>query len=291
MLQSMTGFGREVIFLAKKKITIEIKSLNSKQCDINFRIPSIYREKEIEMRGLVATKLKRGKIDVSIQVEHLTPPDNFNINTTQVKNYYRELKKFAEESEIFDQSDFISTIMRMPEVLIQESENISKEEWAAIFDGIKKAIELLIEFRTEEGEILLKTFKSNISTIIKQLNSVKEKASDRIPALKQRLHNSFQELENSIKVDENRFAQEVIFYIEKLDITEEEIRLQKHCDFFIKELASSESKGKKLGFISQEIGREINTIGSKANNADIQHMVVEMKDELEKIKEQMLNIL
>ncbi|MEL4456876.1 YicC/YloC family endoribonuclease [Lutimonas vermicola] len=283
MIQSMTGYGKTIIQLETKKISLEIKSLNSKNLDINTRFPGVYREKEIEVRRLIANNLVRGKVDMSFYIESTAAETSTKINREVVANYIKELE------EIHQEDDLLSIAMRLPDVLKTEREELDPEEWALIQSGILEAIENLKEYRRSEGEELRIDFEQRIAVLKEKLREVISLDGERLEQVRIRLKRSIKELEQT--VDENRFEQELIYYLEKLDITEEKVRLTNHLNYFEKELDVNISNGKKLGFISQEIGREINTIGSKANFAPMQKAVVEMKDELEKIKEQLLNVL
>ena len=283
MIQSMTGYGKSIIQLETKKISLEIKSLNSKNLDINTRFPGVYREKEIEVRRLIANNLVRGKVDMSFYIESTAAETSTKINREVVANYIKELE------EIHPEDDILSIAMRLPDVLKTEREELDPEEWALIQSGIQEAIENLKEYRLSEGEELRIDFEQRIAVLKEKLKEVISLDGERLEQVRIRLKKSIKELEQT--VDENRFEQELIYYLEKLDITEEKVRLTNHLNYFEKELDVNISNGKKLGFISQEIGREINTIGSKANFAPMQKAVVEMKDELEKIKEQLLNVL
>jgi len=283
MIQSMTGYGKSIIQLETKKISLEIKSLNSKNLDINTRFPGVYREKEIEVRRLIANKLVRGKVDMSFYIESTAAETSTKINREVVANYIKQLE------EIYPEDDILSIAMRLPDVLKTEREELDPEEWALIQSGILEAIENLKEYRLSEGEELRIDFEQRIAVLKEKLKEVISLDGERLEQVRIRLKKSIKELEQT--VDENRFEQELIYYLEKLDITEEKVRLTNHLNYFVQELDVNISNGKKLGFISQEIGREINTIGSKANFAPMQKAVVEMKDELEKIKEQLLNVL
>jgi len=283
MIQSMTGYGKSVIQLDTKKITLEIKSLNSKNLDINTRFPSIYREKEIEIRRLIARELDRGKVDMSFYIESTTTETSTKINTGIVANYIEQLETIGKEADI------LSIAMRLPDVLKTEREELDDEEWGVIKSGIVEAIKSLQVYRSSEGKELKNDFENRIETLKDKLERIMLLDSERLDEVRTRLKKAISELEQT--VDENRFEQELIYYLEKLDITEEKVRLKNHLSYFLSELNSNDSNGKKLGFISQEMGREINTIGSKANYAPMQKLVVEMKDELEKIKEQLLNVL
>lgn len=285
MIYSMTGYGKSVLQLPTKKISIELKSLNSKNLDLNARMPSIYREKELDIRKLLADKLERGKIDFSIYVEMTAEDTSTQINEPVVKQYINQLKKVVNGDEI----ELLKMAVRFPDALNTVREEIDETEWKAIQNEIVSAIELINNYRLDEGKVLEKDFKNRIKIIDELLEKVITMDPERIVGVRERLKKGAEELKE--KYDENRFEQELIYYIEKFDITEEKVRLKNHLNYFIEALNSTDSNGKKLGFISQEIGREINTIGSKSNYAPMQQLVVQMKDELEKIKEQLLNVL
>lgn len=285
MIQSMTGYGKTVLQLSTKKITIELKSLNSKNLDLNVRIPSYYREKELDIRKKLALNLVRGKIDFSIYIENNGGELLSKINEKAVREYISQLKNIVNSDEI----ELLKIAARLPDSLKAEREELDEEEWNKIAEAINKTIKKIISYRNDEGKVLLKDFEMRVAIIEDLLNKVIEIDPKRIENVRLKLKKGIEELE--AKVDENRFEQELIYYIEKLDITEEKVRLKNHLNYFLKELKEQTSNGKKLGFITQEIGREINTIGSKANFADMQKLVVQMKDELEKIKEQNLNVL
>lgn len=290
MIMSMTGFGKAIGQFKTKKVTLELKSLNSKQTDIAVRIPSLYKEKEMDMRSMIFKALQRGKIELSIYVENSGADSNQIFNKDLAVSYFKDLKSLA--AEIGQESpDYIGTIIRMPDVLKPIREELSEEEKAFISDILSQAMENLVEFRAQEGAKLKTEFEGRIRNILEKLLVVEKFDPIRIEGIKQRIQKSLSEIKGEDGVDMNRQEQELIYYLEKLDLTEEKVRLRAHCDYFIETLNSTKSEGKKLGFIAQEIGREINTIGSKANNADIQKAVVQMKDELEKIKEQVLNVL
>ena len=285
MIQSMTGYGKSVIQVPSKKISIEIKSLNSKNLDLNVRVPSSYREKELEIRNLLAKSLIRGKIDFSLYIEITGEATNTEVNDTVVKQYMKQLGKIVESDAV----ELLKMAIRMPDALRTERDEIDEVEYASILKGINEAVALLISYRNDEGKVLEADFLHRIDNISGLLGQVVQMDGARIENVKDRLRKAISELKES--VDENRFEQELIYYLEKYDITEEHVRLKNHLDYFLETLRSNVSNGKKLGFISQEIGREINTIGSKANFAPMQQLVVQMKDELEKIKEQALNVL
>jgi len=285
MIYSMTGYGKSILQLPTKKISIELKSLNSKSLDLNTRMPSVYREKELEIRKLLADKLERGKIDFSIFLEMTAEDTSTQINAPVVKQYINQLRKVVDGDEM----ELLKMAVRFPDALNTVREEIDETEWKAIEDEIKSAIENINNYRLDEGKVLEVDFLKRISIIEELLNKVMEMDPERILAVRERLMKGVEELKE--KYDENRFEQELIYYIEKFDITEEKVRLKNHLEYFTESINSKDSNGKKLGFISQEIGREINTIGSKSNYAPMQQLVVQMKDELEKIKEQLLNVL
>jgi len=285
MIQSMTGYGKSVLQLPTKKISIEIKSLNSKNLDLNARMPSIYREKELSIRKLIASKLVRGKIDFSLYMEMTGEETSTQLNKPVVKKYIEQLKAIVEG----DETELLKMAVRMPDALNTEREEIDESEWQSIQTEIDSALSKIFNYRSEEGEALEIDFRDRITNITNLLEEVITIDPERIESVRERLHKGVSELKE--KVDENRFEQELVYYIEKFDITEEKVRLKNHLEYFIKSLNSDDSNGKKLGFIGQEMGREINTIGSKSNYAPMQKLVVQMKDELEKIKEQLLNVL
>ena len=284
MIQSMTGFGKSVLSLSDKHISIEIKSLNSKSIDINTRIPQVYREKELDFRKLIAEQLVRGKVDFNLYVENTGTQTPSKINHNIVKSYIEQMRAIVDG----DLTELLKMAVRMPDALQTTSESISEEELSVIFQHINLAIADLQNFRTQEGKVLEKDFVLRINNINRLLQEVQGLDEERLALIRERLEKAVADIQN---VDANRFEQELIFYLEKLDITEEKIRLKKHLDYFLETLHSEESNGRKLSFIAQEIGREVNTLGSKANFAPMQQLVVQMKDELEKIKEQVLNVL
>ncbi|AJR03013.1 YicC/YloC family endoribonuclease [Siansivirga zeaxanthinifaciens] len=285
MIYSMTGYGKSVLQLPTKKVTVELKSLNSKSLDLNARMPSIYREKELAIRKLLAEKLERGKVDFSIYVETTAEDTSTQINTPVVKQYMQQLKQVVDGDAI----ELLKMAVRFPDALNTVREEIDENEWELINNEINLAVNDLITHRLNEGEVLEADFKLRINTIDTLLEQVIAIDPERIEGVRERLLKGVEELKE--KYDENRFEQELVFYIEKFDITEEKVRLKNHLNYFLETMNSKDSNGKKLGFISQEIGREINTIGSKSNYAPMQQLVVQMKDELEKIKEQLLNAL
>ena len=285
MIQSMTGFGKSITQIPNKKITVELKSLNSKNFDLNARIPSQYREKELDLRTIISNSLGRGKVDLSIYVEYTGEQTSTNVNTELVKAYMDQLRDIVNASEI----ELLKMAVKMPDSLKTERDEIDEEEFNAIEEAVQEALKEINNFRNDEGEALEKDLKLRIHNIQDLLKQVIEMDPERVESVRERLRKGIDEIKE--QVDENRFEQELVYYIEKFDITEEKVRLDNHLDYFLKTINSSESNGRKLAFISQEIGREINTIGSKSNFAPMQQLVVQMKDELEKIKEQILNVL
>lgn len=286
----MTGYGKAVVELPNRKLTIEVKSLNSKQFDLFTRIPLIYRDKEIGLRNRLAKRLERGKVDLNFNLEHISKDVTSKIDHNVVKQYYIELDKLSSELNISAPQDWLPTLLRLPDVMKQEIEEVDDSEWALVEDTIEKAIDELINFRIQEGEALKKVLIANIDNIRSLLKNVEMYENERLEKIKSRIYDNLTQLEN-VEYDNSRFEQEMIYYMEKLDINEEKTRLANHLDYFIKTLNEEKSQGKKLGFISQEIGREINTLGSKSNHFEMQRIVVQMKDELEQIKEQILNVL
>lgn len=291
MIKSMTGFGKSEFEVNNKKINIEIKSLNSKQTDINTRIPALYREKDIQIRRTLTDKLVRGKIDLNIYVENLGDESNSKINEPILKSYFEHLKKISEELNLQSDHTTLQAAMRLPDVVKTEYETLDEQEWEVILKNIVKALEDIDKFRVQEGAAMKTDILENINSISRLLKQIEPFEEQRIENLKKRLSDNLENLKLKSDVDENRYEQELLFYLEKLDINEEKVRLANHCEYFTETIEEPVSSGKKLGFISQEIGREINTIGSKANNKDIQRIVVQMKDHLERIKEQLLNVL
>lgn len=285
MIQSMTGFGKHVIQLPTKKITVELKSLNSKSLDLNARMPSAYREKELELRKTIARSLVRGKVDFGLYVEHTGGETSAEVNEAAVKSYMRQLKTIADGDDL----RLLDMALRMPDALKTEREDIDEAEYESIQIAVKEALKEINVFRSEEGKVLEGDFMKRITNLQTLLEQVEAMDPDRQNDVRERLEKAVTDIKTD--VDANRFEQELIYYLEKYDITEEKVRLTNHLEYFASTLNSDDSNGKKLGFISQEIGREINTIGSKANYAPMQQLVVQMKDELEKIKEQMLNVL
>jgi len=287
MILSMTGYGKAESNAHNKKFTVEIKSLNSKQIDMNVRMPSSYRDKELVIRKFLSSALGRGKIDCSLFVEHTGIEKTANINAEVVKKYYQDLKAIAQELD--NKDELMGAVMRMPEVMKVEKEELDPQEWQSIEKLIHEAAQALTQFRKDEGKSLADDFKLRIENIRTLMQSIEKEERQRVVNIRERIVEKLGDLKSTI--DENRLEQELIYFLEKLDVTEELVRLSNHLNYFLETMDSSISEGKKLGFICQEIGREVNTIGSKSNNAEMQQQVVQMKDELEKIKEQILNVL
>ncbi len=288
MVQSMTGFGKSRVSIPGKNISIEIKSLNSKQQDFSVRMPGTYKSKEMEIRKMLQSSLFRGKVECNINVELTGESSNYKINTELVQSYFEQIKPLLPSSEITP--EVLSTIMRMPDVMNSDKDELDAQEWEGLKNGVFEALNNIVDFRKEEGKSLENDLLERMISIENGLEEVKEYDIVRVDNMKKRLNVSISEIQEDL-IDKNRFEQEVIYYLEKLDINEEKVRLAQHCKYFRETLSKEGEKGKKLGFISQEMGREINTIGSKANDAEIQKTVVLMKDSLEKIKEQILNVL
>ncbi len=291
MIQSMTGYGKAVVAFKEKKIHVEIKSLNSKQLDLNTRIAPLYREKEMEMRQMVAEALIRGKVDMSVWVEKDMAVDPTPINAQLVENYYQQIKTISEKTGIPAPEDWFYTLLRMPDVMTKtDVEELDDEEWAVVKGGVAEALKNLVDFRTQEGAALQKKFAEKIDNIAKLMGEIEPFEKSRVEKIKARIIDGLQQIP-SADYDKNRLEQELIYYIEKLDISEEKQRLANHLKYFRDTMNEPAGQGKKLGFIAQEMGREINTTGSKSNQAEMQNIVVKMKDELEQIKEQVLNAL
>ena len=290
MIHSMTGYGKAIAELPNKKITIEIKSLNSKQFDLFTRIPTIYREKEIAMRNALSRQLERGKVDLSVNVEIIHKNISSKIDHDVLTQYHQELKKLSDEINVPEPQDWFSILMRLPDVMRQEAEELSDEEWNAIESAIHEAINGVKAFRRQEGEMLAKVLTEKIQNIRDLLAAVEPLEGERVEKIKNRIYEGLKSLKE-VDYDKNRFEHEMIYYIEKLDINEEKVRLSHHLTYFLETLNGEHLQGKKLGFIAQEIGREVNTLGSKSNQSEMQRIVVQMKDELEQIKEQILNVL
>lgn len=293
MTRSMTGFGKADVMVNGKKIIAEIKTLNSKQLDLStFRIPNLYKEKELEIRNLLAQSIQRGKVDFFITIEKEVANSTPTINKDVFKSYLDQIKNISNELETPLQNEpLIQTILRLPEVFNIQSEEVSEEEWNALFSCIDLAINNLNIFRDQEGKITEKDLLKKVELIGELLLKVTPFEAERVETVRTRIKENLEKFGSDLNIDRNRFEQEVIYYLEKFDINEEKVRLSNHCQYFIDTLKESEPVGRKLGFIAQEMGREINTLGSKANHAEIQKIVVRMKDELEKVKEQLLNVL
>jgi uncharacterized protein (TIGR00255 family) len=286
MIQSMTGFGKATLQLPTKKITIEVKSLNSKGLDLNVRMPSLYREMELGLRNQIALKLERGKVDFSIFIESTAEQTTTKVNVPIVKAYINQLREVYANA---DETELMKMAVRMPDTMKIERDEIDENDWVQIQTVIEEALQNILTFRKDEGQSLENEFQLRIGNIRQYMNEALALDPERVQAIKDRLQTAIAELK--VNVDENRFEQELIYYLEKLDITEEKVRLTNHLDYFLETINGTEANGRKLGFITQEMGREINTMGSKSNHAQMQKLVVQMKDELEKIKEQVLNVL
>ncbi|UOK43052.1 MULTISPECIES: YicC/YloC family endoribonuclease [Flavobacterium] len=286
MIQSMTGFGKSTLQLATKKITVEVKSLNSKGMDLNVRMPSVYREMELSLRNQISQRLERGKVDFALYIEVTGEETSTKVNAPIVKAYMSQMRDILADA---DETELMKMAVRMPDALKTERDELDENEWKQILTVINEALANINNFRTDEGLSLEKEFQLRIANIRSYMEQALELDPERVQNIKNKLQTAIDELK--VTVDENRFEQELIYYLEKLDITEEKVRLTNHLDYFIETLNGTEANGRKLGFITQEMGREINTMGSKSNHAGMQKLVVQMKDELEKIKEQVLNVL
>ncbi len=291
MIKSMTGFGKATGEVNQKKITVEVKSLNSKQADISVRMPSYYKEKELTLRSLINKELQRGKIELNLYAELLGESSNLNLNEALFEKYYNEFNIAANSVNPNHNSDIVAIVSKLPDVMKSERSELDKDEWTGVLEIIKQALAEINNFRITEGKSLDDELKLRVNNISDLLKEVEKYEQERIETVKARIIANLKEVVEDKKIDQDRFEQELIYYIEKYDVTEEKIRLAQHCKYFIETMNSSISEGKKLGFICQEMGREINTLGSKANHSELQKIVVQMKDELEKIKEQILNIL
>ena len=290
MIQSMTGYGKTVVAYNGKKINIEVKSLNSKQLDLTTRIAPLYREKEMEVRQMISERVVRGKVEFSLWIEKDATTDAAPVNTALMQQYYEQLKAFADQNKMQD-VDWVSTLVRMPDVLTKtEVEELTDDEWTAVRQGVVDALQHLVDFRTQEGAALEKKFTEKVDNIERLMKSIEPYEKSRVEKIRQRIVDSLKQIPEA-EYDKNRLEQELIYYIEKLDISEEKQRLANHLKYFRETMADQPGQGKKLGFIAQEMGREINTTGSKSNQAEMQNIVVMMKDELEQIKEQVLNAL
>ena len=291
MIQSMTGYGKTVTAYKGKKINVEIKSLNSKQLDLTTRIAPLYREKEMEIRQMIAERLLRGKVEFAIWIEKDAASEATAVNVALMQNYYQQLSTFAEQNQLTEGIDWMQTLIRMPDVMTKtEVEELSDEEWAVARQGVSEAVQHLVDFRTQEGAALEKKFSEKVDNIERLLASIEPFEKSRVEKIRQRIVDGLKQIPEA-EYDKNRLEQELIYYIEKLDISEEKQRLTNHLKYFRETMADKPGQGKKLGFIAQEMGREINTTGSKSNQAEMQNIVVMMKDELEQIKEQVLNAL
>lgn len=290
MIKSMTGFGKVTAELPSKKVTVEIKALNSKQLDLSTRIPPVYREKEMDIRNLLLQNLERGKIEFTIYVEHIGRDVPTQINATALENYYLQIKDISEKLNVDLPTDWFQVLLRLPDAIRTEAPEVDESEWDVVEAAIRDAIKQLLEFRVQEGAMLGKLFEEKIGNIAALLTEVEKYEGERLERIKTRIQDNLEKIAG-LDYDKNRFEQEMIYYIEKLDINEEKNRLANHLKYFISTMNTENSSGKKLGFIAQEIGREVNTLGSKSNHAEMQQIVVRMKDELEQIKEQVLNVL
>ena len=291
MLLSMTGFGKSVVEIPNKKITVEIKSLNSKQLDLSARIPAIYREKELELRNRIARRLERGKVDLSIHVETIVTESSASLNIPLLAQYKKQIETMSQELAIELPADWYSVLLRMPEVMKTDTvSSLSDVESDALVKAVDEAVEGLMQFRRQEGIKLEEFFAQRIANIRERLGEVPQYEGERVAKIRTRIEEGLSKIKE-IDYDKSRLEQEMIFYIEKLDVNEEKQRLSQHLDYFIETMNGEQGQGKKLGFISQEMGREINTLGSKSNHAEMQKLVVRMKDELEQIKEQVLNVM
>lgn len=290
MIQSMTGFGKAQGEYLNKKFTVEIRSLNSKGLDLSVRMASVYREKELDLRNFISRRLERGKIDLSIYFEN-NGEQKIAINKALLAAYYSELQGIQRELGIASQPEFLSLLLNMPDVMQSQREELDEAEWAFVMQLVEQAAQHFDQFRTQEGAVLGHDLLRRVATIAQLLTEVEVLAEQRKPAMRTRLLKALDEIRDRYTIDEGRFEQELVYYLEKLDITEEQVRLRSHCTYFSETLQAPSHEGKKLGFIAQEMGREINTIGSKCNDPEIQRLVVQMKDELEKVKEQLLNLM
>ena len=290
MIQSMTGFGKVTTELPSKKVTIEIKALNSKQLDLSTRIPSIYRDKEMEIRNYILQTLERGKVELNIFVEYIGKDSPTQINSAAIESYYNQIKAVSDKLGIPVPSDWFATLLRLPDVIKSDVVEVDEEEWTVVEKALHEAIDHLCAFRIQEGAMLQKLFTLKVNNIAALLLKVNDYEGERLEKIKSRIMDNLAQLADK-DYDKNRFEQEMIYYIEKLDINEEKNRLDNHLKYFIATMDSGHGQGKKLGFIAQEMGREINTLGSKSNHAELQKVVVQMKDELEQIKEQVLNVM
>jgi uncharacterized protein (TIGR00255 family) len=293
MIKSMTGYGKAVSEYNNRNITVEVRSLNSKSIDLNLRFPNTYKEKELELRAEITKQLERGKIDINISFEQSEVQKNYTIHKGLAKAYYEEIKSVTKDLDLnIAQEEYLNLIMRMPDIMTAEERAVGDEaEWQKIMGALHLALAEFNKFRQAEGNTLEKDLTSRVLLIESLLNSIEVVEPQRIDAIRTKMEKGIAEMVGPNDIDKNRFEQELIYYLEKVDITEERVRLHSHCDYFLSTMKEAANNGRKLSFIAQEIGREINTIGSKANNVEIQQLVVQMKDELEKIKEQLNNVL
>lgn len=287
----MTGFGKVTADLGNRTVNVEIKCLNSKQADLYLKLPALYREGENQVRNEINKTLQRGKIEVSVWFESTGNERNVTLNQAIILDYFVQLKQLEPSLQLPGNDILLPVVMRLPDVIKVDKLDFDEGEWAKLFGAIQQCVGLVDEFRLQEGRSIGDDFTTRIRLILEGVSRIREIEKNRIERLRERMSSALKDISERIKVDQNRFEQELIYYIEKLDINEEMVRLGNHCDYFLETLNTEETPGRKLGFISQEIGREINTIGSKANDSDIQRIVVEMKDELEKLKEQSFNVL
>jgi len=287
----MTGFGKATRSYGNKTLSVEIRSVNSKQFDLYLKLPNGYKEKELDIRQLLAQHIERGKVECTITLEENIQAASLKLNAAVIKDYFNQIGSIARELNIELTDRILGTVLRLPDAMSAEDESLTPEEWEMIVSAISAAVEAFDEFRTQEGQNLANDMLSRVHLIQQYLSEIEPFEKERIERIRTRIRTSLAEVFPNNNIDSNRFEQELIYYLEKLDITEEKVRLQNHCNYFVQTLHEPASNGKKLGFIAQEMGREINTIGSKANDANIQRLVVMMKDELEKIKEQLGNIL
>lgn len=290
MLYSMTGFGKATGAYGSKKISVEVRSLNSKQLDLNLRLPSVFKEKEMEVKSRIATSIERGKVDVSVYYENMGEEKAVSINTALAEAYYQDIQSLCAKLDI-PKTEILATLMRMPDVISSEKKELDAEEWKTVETLMEQAIQNFLEFRRAEGEKLFGDLSYRVKQIESLLTETEQYESDRVENVRNRIHKALEEAVGAENVDKNRLEQELIYYIERLDVSEEKVRLRSHCHYFLQTMEKEHHQGRKLGFISQEMGREINTLGSKSNQANMQKVVVLMKDELEKIKEQVLNVL
>lgn len=291
MIKSMTGYGKVDVEINGTTLHVEVRTLNSKQTDISLKTPGRFREKDLEIRGILAERLVRGKIDLNLYIENSGDENHFSLNRVAALKYWNELRELASEIREEDFNSYLPLLIRFPEVFSPKKEEIDPEEWEKVRQAIGIANDQVEQFRIQEGHVLQLDMEKRIRLILDYLDQAGAFESGRITAIKDRLQKNLTGIKDETRIDMNRFEQEVLYYLDRVDISEEKVRLRKHCDYFLETMAEENSNGKKLTFISQEIGREINTLGAKANEVNIQKLVVQMKDELEKIKEQLSNVL